>query len=129
VQPCLDAVLAHRGRFVVASGSLPEGAPPDVFAQMANATADKGGRFVLDSSGDGLSATLEKSRVYLVKPSIGELEQLVGRKLDEDGVQAAAAELVSRGVAEIVAVTMGAEGALLASASGTLRVAAPHVTA
>lgn len=44
-------------------------------------------------------------------------------------MRAAAAELVGRGVAEIVAVTMGAEGALLASASGTLRVAAPHVTA
>ena len=128
LRPCLDAVEAHRGGYVVASGSLPQGAPPDILARMADIAAARGARFVLDSSGEGLRVTLEKSRVFLVKPSIGELEQLVGRKLDEDGMRAAAAELVSRGAAEIVAVTMGAEGAFLATASGTLRVAAPRVT-
>lgn len=129
LRPCIDAVEAHRGHYVVASGSLPDGAPPDIYARMANIAADRGARFVLDSSGDGLRVTLEKARVFLVKPSIGELEQLAGRKLDEDGVRAAASELVSGGGAEIVAVTMGREGALLASAAGMLRVSAPHVAA
>jgi 6-phosphofructokinase 2 len=72
----------------------------------------------------GLQATLEKSRVFLVKPSLGELEKLVGRKLDENGARQAAADIVARGAAEIVAVTMGADGALLATSSGVLRVPA-----
>ena len=127
LKPCLDAVEAHRGRYVVASGSLPKGAPPDIYAQMADTASRKGARFVLDSSGDGLRTTLEKTKVFLVKPSLGELEQLVGGKLDENGVRAAAAGLVEKGAAEIVAVTLGAQGALLASASGILRMAAPHV--
>ena len=44
----------------------------------------KGARFILDSSGAGLSVTLEKATVTLVKPSIAELEALVGRRLDHE---------------------------------------------
>jgi 6-phosphofructokinase 2 len=91
---------------------------------MADSTTAKGARFVLDSSGAGLQTTLDKSRVFLVKPSLGELEKLVGRKLDEDGVRKAATDIVARGAAEIVAVTMGVDGALLATSSGVLRVPA-----
>jgi 6-phosphofructokinase 2 len=127
LEPCVDAVAAHEGDYVVASGSLPAGAPPDVYARMAESAAARGARFVLDSSGDGLRTTLQQSRVFLVKPSIGELEQFVGQKLDEDGVRQAAVDLVTRGAAELVAVTLGAEGALLASAKGILRVPALHV--
>lgn len=124
LQPCFDAVASHGGSYVVASGSLPAGAPGDTYAQMADSTTAKGARFVLDSSGAGLQTTLDKSRVFLVKPSLGELEKLVGRKLDEDGVRKAATDIVARGAAEIVAVTMGVDGALLATSSGVLRVPA-----
>lgn len=128
LQPCLDIVARHEADYVVASGSLPAGAPPEIYARMAKLTAARGAKFVLDSSGEGLRTTLERSRVFLVKPSLGELEQLVGRKLDEDGVREAATDLVKRGAAEIVAVTIGAGGALLASADGVLRLPAFHVS-
>lgn len=124
LQPCLNAALTHGGSYVVASGSLPAGVPDDTYARIAHATASRGARFVLDSSGAGLQATLEKSRVFLVKPSLGELEKLVGQKLNEDGVRRAAADIVARGAAEIVAVTMGPDGALLATSGGVLRVPA-----
>ncbi|WP_163268928.1 1-phosphofructokinase family hexose kinase [Chelativorans alearense] len=127
LRPCLDAVAAHEAGYVVASGSLPAGAPADIYVKMAEFTRGRGARFVLDSSGHGLRETLERSRVFLVKPSIGELEQLVGGKLDEDGVCRAATRLVERGAAELVAVTMGIEGAVLASADGILRLPAIHV--
>lgn len=121
---CLDVVTSHGGDYVVCSGSLPAGAPDDIYARMAAAAASRGARFVLDSSGPGLRTTLERSRAFLVKPSKGELEQLVGRKLDADGVAAAAADLVKRDIAELVAVTMGGDGALLASKNGVFRLPA-----
>ena len=127
LEPCLDRVSSFTGNYVVASGSLPADAPPDVYARMARLAAARGARFVLDSSGAGLATTLERSRVFLVKPSRGELEWLVGHPLDEDGIRRAAADIVTRGSAELVAVTMGADGALLASASGTLRLPATQV--
>jgi 6-phosphofructokinase 2 len=124
LEPCFKLAASHGGSYVVASGSLPAGAASDTYARIADAATSRGARFVLDSSGIGLQATLEKSRVFLVKPSLGELEKLVGQKLNEDGVRQAAADIVARGEAEIVAVTMGVDGALLATSSGVLRVPA-----
>ena len=129
VAACFDAVRACDCDYFVASGSVPLGAPGDVLAKIAEIVADKGGRFVLDSSGIGLSATLDHVPVFLVKPSAGELEALVGRRLDEESMREAARELVSAGKAEIVAVTMGAAGALVVSRTEALRLWAPPVKA
>jgi 6-phosphofructokinase 2 len=128
LEPFVEAVASHGGAYVVASGSLQQGAPSDIYARMAEKAARRGARFVLDSSGAGLRDTLAGSRVFLVKPSLGELEGLVGRKLDEEGVYRESAGLVERGAAELVAVTMGIEGAVLASADGLLRMRAIHVS-
>lgn len=128
LEPCVDAVAGHEGGFVVASGSLPAGAPPGIYARLAVAAAARGARFILDSSGDGLRETLAGARLFLVKPSLGELEELTGHRLDEAGVYRAAAQIVDRGAAELVAVTMGIEGAVLASAQGILRLPALHVS-
>lgn len=127
VEPCFDAVASHGGRYVVASGSLPVGVPTDTYARMAKIAADRGARFVLDCSGPALHETLDQGGVFLVKPSFGELETLAGRKLDEGGIREMAAGLVSRGAAEFVAVTMGADGALLAHSGGITRLPAIHV--
>jgi 6-phosphofructokinase 2 len=129
LEPCVDAVVNHEGAFVVVSGSLPAGASSDIHVRMAKAAAAREARFVLDSSGAGLRDTLGFAPVFLVKPSLGELEELTGTRLDESGVHRAAAGLVERGAAELVAVTMGIEGAVLASADGILRMPALHVSA
>lgn len=129
----LAALLAHvsdfDGEFVVASGSLPAGTAPDTYARMAESTGRKGGKFILDTSGDALRATLEQSSVFLVKPSIGELEKLSGSALDERSARDAALELVKKGVAKYVALTMGREGALLAGPDGVVRISPVHVVA
>jgi 6-phosphofructokinase 2 len=124
---CLDAIRNMDYDYFVASGSVPMGAPTDILAQVADIVDRKGARFVLDSSGAGLSMTLEKSRVYFVKPSMSELEALVGRRLDDETAEEAAKDLVARGRAEIVAVTMGASGAIVVTRDGALRVQAPKV--
>lgn len=127
LEPCFSALREADNPWVVASGSLPRGVPPDTLARMAETAAARGARFVLDSSGDGLAVTLRRSRVFLVKPSRGELEHFVGRQLDERGIREAAVALVRGGAAELVAVTLGAEGVLLASAAGVVRMPALHV--
>jgi 6-phosphofructokinase 2 len=129
LEPCIEAVASHQGGFVVVSGSLPDGAPPDIYARMARAAASRGARFVLDSSGVALREVLQSVKIFLVKPSLSELEELTGEELDESGVQRAAAGLVERGTAELVAVTLGSKGALLASAGGILRLPGLHVSA
>lgn len=123
-EACLEAISSRQADYVICSGSLPAGAPADTYVRFAEAARAKGAKFVLDSSGDGLRRTMEAGGVYLVKPSLGELEQLVGRKLTHEHAAEAAADLVSKGWAELVAVTLGADGAILADKNEVLRLPA-----
>jgi 6-phosphofructokinase 2 len=117
-QACLDAFGEAQGSYFVASGSLPRGVPANFYARTAEIVGAQGMRMVLDSSGEALKQGLSGG-VYLVKPSEEELEQLAGRKLATTGeIARAAMEIVDGGRAELVAVTMGPKGGLLASADG-----------
>lgn len=119
-QACLDraAALAEDGGMVVASGSLPPGVPEDFYARLARPLAARGVRLVLDSSGPALAAALEAG-VYLVKPSLRELHDLTGSPLDDTAQRLAACrDLIARGRAGIVALSLGAQGALLVSREG-----------
>lgn len=127
---CLEAIAETKCDYLVASGSLPEGVPPDFYARVAEAVAGRGIRLVLDSSGAALSEALSRGGFFLVKPSIGELSELVGRPFSGDrDIAAAALALVEQGRAENVAVTLGSEGALLANGAGVVRLPAIPVKA
>jgi 6-phosphofructokinase 2 len=117
---CLDKLAQVECDYLVISGSLTPGAPDDFYARITQAVAPRGVRVVLDSSGVALSAGLAGGNIHLVKPSVGELQHLVGRQLpDTESIGAAASALVASGKVEMVAVTMGHEGALLAWSGGT----------
>ena len=129
IDACLEAIRRTEFDTFVASGSIPLGAPDDILARIADIVAGKGAKFILDSSGAGLRITLERAKVTMVKPAIAELEALAGRRLDRKSAEAAAVEIVKRGSAEIVAVTMGAAGALVVTRDRTYRLKSPKVEA
>jgi 6-phosphofructokinase 2 len=125
---CLDVLNECEMDYLVASGSLPRGAPEDIHVRMMEIARAKGAKFVLDSSGPGLHAALDAGGVHLVKPSLGEFEQLTGRSLREPEAQhKAALDLVAAGKADLIAVTLGRDGAFLASSEGVLRLRALDV--
>lgn len=102
-------------RYVVASGSLPPGVPSDFYGRVARWAHARGVRLALDASGDALRAALEEG-VFLVKPSLDELSGLVGAPLTTPSLwREAVGELVRRGKAWGVALTLGARGALFAT--------------
>ncbi|MBC5783476.1 1-phosphofructokinase family hexose kinase [Ramlibacter sp. USB13] len=119
-QASLDFACLHRpgARLFVASGSLPPGVPDDFYARLARRLAAAGVRLVLDTSGPPLAAALDAG-VHLVKPSLRELQELTAQPLATMAQrEAACRSLVERGSAGIVALSLGAEGALLVSAQG-----------
>lgn len=103
---------------IVASGGLAPGVPTDFHARLARQARERGSRFVLDSNGPALKAALDEG-VWLVKPSQRELGELTGRSLDslDDQLQAAR-ELIQQGRSQVVALSLGADGALLVTAEG-----------
>jgi len=101
--------------------------PPDFYARVAEKAKSRATRVVLDTSGEALGAALEVG-VFLVKPNLLELETLTGRAAaDPEEQDALARQFVLNGRAEVVAVSLGGEGALLATRDGCLRLAAPQV--
>ncbi|MET0994798.1 MAG: 1-phosphofructokinase family hexose kinase [Mycobacterium sp.] len=117
---CLNALRAAvvSADFVVASGSLPPNVHPDYYQRVADICQEHGAGLILDTSGGGLQHITDG--VFLLKPSVRELRQCVGRELSSESDQLAAArELIDRGCAENIVVSLGPDGALLAT---------PHVS-
>jgi 6-phosphofructokinase 2 len=117
---CMDALFAveEPPGYVVLSGSLPPGVPDDFYAEIARRGRERQMRIVVDAVGEPLRAALDRG-VYLVKPNVQELSALTGRELAERSEQELSAlEIVERGQSEIVVLSFGGEGAMVASREG-----------
>lgn len=128
-EQCLKEVLIldPKPDYVVASGSLPPGAPKDFFALLAQKLKPLQSRLIVDTSGEELRFAVEGS-VYLLKPNMRELGELTGREIrDESEQEAVARKIVESGQSEVVVVSLGAAGALLVSKEGYERLRAPTV--
>jgi len=124
-EACLDKLvtLPEKPKYVVASGSIPPGVPDDFFALVARHAKKLGARMVLDTSGQSLAPALDEG-VTLIKPNQTELADFAGAQLDsERDYIAACRKLVAAGRAEVVALTLGADGALLVTAHRAWRAA------
>ncbi len=122
---CLDELrmAARSAEFVVASGSLPPGVPLDFPQRVAEMCGQLNVPFILDTSGGGLQHV--RSGVYLLKASLRELGECVGRPLATESEQFVAAhELVESGRARIVLVSLGSQGAVLTTRHASHRFAA-----
>lgn len=123
---CLDmfGALEQGTRFVVGSGSLPPGVPDDFYGRIAKLAKRAGTKIVVDSSGAPLRVALEFG-VYLIKPSLNEFRILLGGRLETEGEWVnACRSLVAAGQAEVVALTLGDQGALVVTRDQVLRAAA-----
>lgn len=127
IEAAMDVVRAFKGDFLVLSGSLPRNASDYTYARMATVAAGNGVKVLLDTSGNALLTTLKQSKLFLVKPSLSELETIAGKKLDERGIAETARRIVDEGWAEYVTVTLGRSGALLVGRDINLRLPAIHV--
>ena len=115
--------------WVVASGSLPPGVPADFYVRASAIAARRGQNFALDTSGAGLRAAASGG-VTLLKLSLGELEFLVERKLENEGAEnAAISGLLQGGSARMIAVSLGTRGAILATRTAITRLPAIAVKA
>lgn len=124
-----DAILSISPfpEIIVISGSLPEGMHPSHLSRLIRQLKEKHTKIIIDTSGDALTEAL-KEGVYMVKPNLGELSRLSGKEeLDNESADEAARQLINEGKAEIVAVSMGPQGAYLVTKDESIHVPAPSV--
>jgi 6-phosphofructokinase 2 len=128
-QACLDYITQHWPKqFLVLSGGLAPGMPDDLYARLIRAAHAHNVRVVLDTNGPALTLGLQAHGVTLFKPSLRELQQLTGETLDNDAQCVHAARtLIDQQAAQMVAVSLGSEGALLVTSTGAWRAPALKV--
>ena len=119
--------LTYIPDFVVISGSMPAGVPPEFIKSLINTYKSKGSKIIVDTSGDSLSIALEEG-VFLIKPNAGELAALVGKEeLGHSDLDMAAQQLISEGKATLIVVSLGAQGAILYSKTEKIQLPSPVV--
>ena len=117
----VDLVVRHaeNSDYLILSGSLPPGCPQDFYRTLIGAVDGLGCRCVLDADGERLKYGLE-ARPFMIKPNRYELEMMTGRPMgDLRDIKNAAMKYIDSGV-EVVAVSLGADGALITDGSETL---------
>lgn len=101
-----------KGDIVVLSGSVPKGIPVDIHKELADMANKAGCKVILDVSGPYLKEGI-KAKPYMIKPNIHELEELIGKNLDDQkDVIGVCRNIIDSGVT-LVCVSMGSRGALL----------------
>lgn len=117
------ATLLTPGLPVVLSGSLPTGVSTDAWARLQAQARAAGARVLLDTSGEALVTALSATDgvlPYAIKPNRHELEAWTGTSLpDRAALLTAGRALIERGIA-LVAISMGADGALFVDRNGAL---------
>jgi 1-phosphofructokinase len=115
--------LGARAAWVVGCGSLPPGAPVDLYARLAG-RLPRGVPVAVDADGPALKACIGQP-LALLKPNRHELEGLVDAELATLGsVVDAAARIVEAG-ARTVLVSLGRDGAVVVDAAGAVHGEAP----
>lgn len=120
-------VMEPSPDYVVASGSLPPGAPPDFYAQVARIGKKRGAKVIVDVSGEALDAALQEG-VFLLKPNVREFRELVGEEVKEESqIKAAARKIVESGQCEVLVISLGAAGVLVVSEKLAEHILSPTV--
>lgn len=123
----LQTIKELKTNYLVISGSLNQGLATNFYQKIVEIAKESNIKVVVDTSGEALQKVLETG-VYLIKPNIGELAKLIGvEHLELQDVEKAAQKLIENQSAEIVVVSLGAEGAILVTQDETHFVKAPKV--
>lgn len=127
---CLDALtsLDPAPAYLVLSGSFPPGVALTFYDDLLILTRRIGARLVVDLSGEPLAYAARQGGAYLLKPSLNELSTLVGRAITSEVEQEQALRgLMAKGCAQIIVLSLGADGALLACGEQLQRLRSPRV--
>jgi tagatose 6-phosphate kinase len=113
---------------VCMGGSLPLGAPVDLYVRLVEFVKKSGAKVILDTSGEPLKAGI-KGRPYAVKPNRTETEAIVGFKLTTIEYMKKALDYFVRAGIELPVISMGKDGSIFYSEGSYYKVTPPVLEA
>jgi 6-phosphofructokinase 2 len=121
-----DLYIYSKDGYAVLTGSPPLNITYNIYNILCTRLKDAGIKCLVDADGALLSSAI-KSKPFIIKPNIHELERLVKRKLTSNlEIASVAADIYNSGI-EYVFISLGHKGAMLASKEGVCYAPAPEV--
>lgn len=118
--------LSWKSEYMIFSGSVSPGMSINTYQELIEIIKNSPCRAILDAEGELLQRGI-KAKPFMIKPNLYELELLIGRKLkDLSEIRASAEELIGMGI-DIVAVSLGEQGAMIIDKNNALYAPAAKV--
>jgi 6-phosphofructokinase 2 len=112
--------------FLVFAGSVPPGIPDDIYRRLILEAKNHGIKTVLDSDRQWLKEGI-KAKPYIVKPNVYETEELLGIELRDEASVIKAAETLVKDDIQIVAISRGKTGMIVATREKIIKATPPRV--
>jgi len=113
----LDAIV-RRGSVCVFAGTMPEGELLADVTRLVEFCRSRGARIVLDTSRDALRQIVDTGAVWLIKPNVEELRELLDESIKDGPVSLARAGRKLLDKVEIVLISRGAKGGVVVTKDG-----------
>jgi 1-phosphofructokinase family hexose kinase len=110
--------IAAKGSVCVFAGAMPEGKLLDETILVVKNCRDAGARIAVDTSGPALKKIVGLGNLWLIKPNVDELGEMLGERIDNDArrIAEAARGLLDR--VKIILISRGARGAVVVCERG-----------
>lgn len=120
------AAVPGEGAYLVLSGSLLPGLPPDFYGQVTRAAQARGAAVILDAHGEDLRLALD-ARPHIIRVNHIEAAELSGIADAEASAHVLSQSLIAQQRAEIVLVSLEEHGTLVTTADSQFEVHPPVV--
>ena len=113
--------MVNRNSVCVFAGSMPEGQLLDDVVAIINYCRGRGAKIAVDTSGVALKRIVDAGGVWLIKPNVEELGELLGERVKDNPASLAKAGRRLLGKVEVVLVSRGRKGAIVVTRKGAWR--------
>jgi len=110
--------LVHKNSLCVFAGTMPEGKRLGDVIRVIEFCKSRGAKIVLDTSGPALRDIVRAGAVWLIKPNVEELCELLGRKIKDGPVSLARAGRKLLDEVEIALISRGRKGSVVVTKEG-----------
>lgn len=108
----------RRGSVCVFAGTMPDGELIGDVTDLVTLCRQRGARIVLDTSGEALSRIVAAGAIWLIKPNVEELRELLDEPIKDDPASLAGAGRRLLDNVEIVLISRGAKGSVVVTKDG-----------
>jgi len=110
--------IVHKGSVCVFAGVMPEDEFIGDVVRIINSCKQRGARIVVDTYGDALKRILETGAVWMIKPNVDELRELLGEQVTDSpaGLVKAGRKLLDK--VEVVLISRGKKGGVVVTKKG-----------